>query len=61
MEKIKILNEKEANLHKLDFEKEDLRLLVFLYCDNRYVTLIQAYIFTMLTALFIGMAVHQEH
>jgi len=26
-----------------------------------FISLLQAYIFTMLSALFIGMAVHQEH
>jgi len=34
---------------------------VFIYLLEILVSLIQAYIFTMLTALFIGMAVHQEH
>ncbi|HLG32379.1 MAG TPA: F0F1 ATP synthase subunit A [Ignavibacteriaceae bacterium] len=34
---------------------------VFIYLLEILVALIQAYIFTMLTALFIGMAVHQEH
>ena len=37
-----ILNEKEANLHKEDFEMEELLYLVLLYCDGRYVTSIQA-------------------
>ena len=37
-----ILNEKEANLHKEDFEMEELLHLVLLYCDGRYVTSIQA-------------------
>ena len=37
-----ILNEKEANLHKEDFEMEELLYLVFLYCDGKYVTSIQA-------------------
>jgi F0F1-type ATP synthase membrane subunit a len=26
-----------------------------------FVSLVQAYIFTLLTAVFIGMAVHQDH
>jgi len=34
---------------------------IFIYLLEILVALIQAYIFTMLTALFIGMAVHQEH
>lgn len=34
---------------------------VFIYLLELLVSLIQAYIFTMLTSLFIGMAVHQEH
>jgi F-type H+-transporting ATPase subunit a len=34
---------------------------VFIYLLEILVALIQAYIFTMLSALFIGMAVHQEH
>ncbi len=34
---------------------------LFIYLLEILVALIQAYIFTMLTALFIGMAVHQEH
>ena len=34
---------------------------VFIYLLEILVALIQAYIFTMLTSLFIGMAVHQEH
>jgi F-type H+-transporting ATPase subunit a len=34
---------------------------VFIYLLEVLVSLIQAYIFTMLTSLFIGMAVHQEH
>jgi F-type H+-transporting ATPase subunit a len=34
---------------------------VFIYILEILVALIQAYIFTMLTSLFIGMAVHQEH
>ncbi|NNJ52613.1 MAG: F0F1 ATP synthase subunit A [Ignavibacteriaceae bacterium] len=34
---------------------------VFIYLLEILVSLIQAYIFTMLTSLFIGMAVHQEH
>ena len=37
-----ILNEKEANLHKEDFEMEELIHLVFLYCEDRYVTSILA-------------------
>ncbi|HED07974.1 MAG TPA: ATP synthase F0 subunit A [Ignavibacteria bacterium] len=34
---------------------------LFIYLLDILIILIQAYIFTMLTALFIGMAVHQEH
>ncbi len=34
---------------------------VFIYLLEILVALIQAYIFTMLTSLFMGMAVHQEH
>ncbi len=34
---------------------------LFIYLLEILVALIQAYIFTMLSALFIGMAVHQEH
>ena len=34
---------------------------IFIYLLEKLVALIQAYIFTMLTSLFIGMAVHQEH
>jgi len=34
---------------------------LFIYLLEILVAIIQAYIFTMLTALFIGMAVHQEH
>lgn len=34
---------------------------VFIYILEILVALIQAYIFTMLSSLFIGMAVHQEH
>ena len=35
--------------------------VLFIYLLEILIVLIQAYIFTMLTALFIGMAVHQEH
>ena len=34
---------------------------LFIYLLEILVALIQAYIFTMLSALFIGMAIHQEH
>jgi F-type H+-transporting ATPase subunit a len=34
---------------------------LFIYVLEILVALLQAYIFTMLSALFIGMAVHQEH
>ena len=34
---------------------------IFIYLLELLVALIQAYIFTMLSSLFIGMAVHQEH
>lgn len=36
-------------------------LALFIYTLEILVALIQAYIFTMLSSLFIGMAVHQEH
>ena len=34
---------------------------LFIYLLEILVALIQAYIFTMLSSLFIGMAVHQDH
>jgi len=34
---------------------------LFIYLLEILVALIQAYIFTILSSLFIGMAVHQEH
>jgi F-type H+-transporting ATPase subunit a len=34
---------------------------LFIYLLEILVSLVQAYIFTMLSSLFIGMAVHQEH
>ena len=34
---------------------------LFLYSLEILISLIQAYIFAILSALFIGMAVHQEH
>lgn len=34
---------------------------LFIYLLEIFVALLQAYIFTMLSSLFIGMAVHQEH
>jgi F-type H+-transporting ATPase subunit a len=34
---------------------------LFIYLLEILVALLQAYIFTMLSSLFIGMAVHQEH
>ena len=34
---------------------------LFIYLLEILVSLIQAYIFTMLSSLFIGMAVHQDH
>ena len=34
---------------------------LFIYCLEIFVALIQAYIFTMLTALFIGMSQHPAH
>ena len=36
-----ILNEKEVELHKMDFNTGELSYLVFLYCEGRYVTSIQ--------------------
>ena len=35
-------NKEEANLHKEDFAMKELTYLVFLYCEGRYVTSIQA-------------------
>ena len=32
-----------------------------IYLLELFVAMVQAYIFTMLSAVFIGMAVHQEH
>jgi F-type H+-transporting ATPase subunit a len=34
---------------------------LFIYLLEILVALLQAYIFTMLSSLFIGMAVHQDH
>lgn len=34
---------------------------LFIYCLEIFVALLQAYIFTMLSAIFINMAMHQEH
>ncbi len=34
---------------------------LFIYCLEIFVAMIQAYIFTMLTALFIGMSQHPAH
>jgi F-type H+-transporting ATPase subunit a len=34
---------------------------IFIYLLEILVALIQAYIFTILSSMFIGMAVHQEH
>lgn len=36
-------------------------LALFIYCLEVLIAFLQAYIFTMLSAVFIGMAVHQEH
>ena len=37
----KIVGTEEMELHKLDFEDEELTFLVFLYCDGKYTTSIQ--------------------
>jgi F-type H+-transporting ATPase subunit a len=34
---------------------------LFVYMLEIFVALVQAYVFTLLSAVFIGMAVHQEH
>ena len=34
---------------------------IFIYCLEIFVALLQAYIFTMLSVIFINMAMHQEH
>jgi F-type H+-transporting ATPase subunit a len=34
---------------------------IFIYCLEIFVAILQAYIFTMLSVLFINMAMHQEH
>ncbi|MBL7128254.1 MAG: F0F1 ATP synthase subunit A [Ignavibacteria bacterium] len=34
---------------------------IFIYCLEIFVAVLQAYIFTMLSVLFINMAIHQEH
>lgn len=34
---------------------------IFIYCLEIFVALLQAYIFTMLSVLFINMAIHQDH
>ena len=34
---------------------------LFIYCLEIFVALLQAYIFTMLSTIFINMAMHQEH
>jgi F-type H+-transporting ATPase subunit a len=45
------------NIRRLYFHS----VYIFVYMLEILVALIQAYIFTMLSSLFIGMAVHQEH
>ena len=34
---------------------------LFIYCLEIFIALLQAYIFTMLTSLYVNMAVHQDH
>ena len=35
--------------------------VLFIYCIELLVAFLQAYIFTLLSAVFIGLAVHDEH
>ena len=48
-------------LHTYFVAPVSIAFALFIYLLEILVALIQAYIFTMLSALFIGMAVHQEH
>lgn len=48
-------------LHTAYVAPVSVGFVLFIYLLEMLVALIQAYIFTMLTALYIGMAVHQEH
>ncbi len=38
-----------------------LPMTLFIYCIEVLVAFLQAYIFTLLSALFVGMAIHQDH
>lgn len=48
-------------LHTFYVAPVSVAFALFIYLLEILVALIQAYIFTMLSSLFIGMAVHQEH
>jgi len=48
-------------LHTAFVAPVSIAFVIFIYLLELLVALIQAYIFTILTSLFIGMAVHQEH
>jgi F-type H+-transporting ATPase subunit a len=48
-------------LHTYIVVPVSIAFALFIYCLEILVALLQAYIFTMLSSLFIGMAVHQEH
>lgn len=48
-------------LHSIAIAPVSLAFLLFMTLLKLFVCLLQAYIFTMLTAFFLGMAVHQEH
>lgn len=48
-------------LHTYFVAPVSIAFALFIYLLEILVALIQAYIFTMLSSLFIGMAVHQEH
>lgn len=38
-----------------------LPFTLFIYCLELFIALLQAYIFTMLSVLFVSMAMHQDH
>ncbi len=48
-------------LHTYVVAPVSVAFALFIYLLEILVALIQAYIFTMLSSLFIGMAVHQDH
>ena len=48
-------------LHTVYVAPVSVAFAIFIYLLEILVALIQAYIFTMLSSLFIGMAVHIEH